>query len=97
MTAYPIRYRRSFKHCAGSLDHLRRDVIAASPTRRPKQPYNHTHASDSDGHFEDNDALELDVNLSSITNSTLKYLNYSDEYIPNWGLDEAFRELYQNW
>ncbi|KAH7075389.1 hypothetical protein BKA63DRAFT_511401 [Paraphoma chrysanthemicola] len=35
--------------------------------------------------------------LSQIRNSTLKYLNYTTDYVRGWGLEEAFREIYQNW
>jgi hypothetical protein len=39
----------------------------------------------------------LYTDLSHIPNSTLKYLNYTLNYVGNWGLDEALRETYQNW
>ncbi|KAH7090748.1 hypothetical protein FB567DRAFT_546909 [Paraphoma chrysanthemicola] len=35
--------------------------------------------------------------LWQIRNSTLKYLNYTTDYVRGWGLEEAFREIYQNW
>jgi len=38
-----------------------------------------------------------DSDLSQIGKSTLKYLNYTKNYVKGWGLKEAFRETYQNW
>jgi hypothetical protein len=41
--------------------------------------------------------LGLETNFTSIGTSALKYLNYTTGYVRNWGIDEAFRETYQNW
>jgi hypothetical protein len=55
-------------------------------------------ASDYDD-FSDDEGTILDINteLQHIGKSTLKYLNYTTSYVRTWGLDEAFRESYQNW
>jgi hypothetical protein len=57
-----------------------------------------TQFSDYDG-FSDGEYSNpgLHTGLKNIPNSTLKYLNYTTSYVRNWGIDEAFRETYQNW
>jgi hypothetical protein len=57
---------------------------------------------DQDSDYEDvadydGTTIDLDASLDHIRKSTLKYLNYTTEYVRNWGLDEGFRESYQNW
>jgi hypothetical protein len=57
-----------------------------------------THPSDDEeSSDEEYGNIGLDADLASIGNSTLKYLNYTKNYVRNWGIDEAFRETYQNW
>lgn len=52
-----------------------------------------THPSDDeDPSGDDYDNIGLEASLASIGNSTLKYLNYTKNYVRNWGIDEAFRE-----
>ncbi len=46
---------------------------------------------------EDDAYIGLTTSLRSIKKSTIKYLNYSNTYVQNWGCKEAFRESYQNW
>lgn len=61
----------------------------------------HLYFYDSDGSdYPINDGYNfpgLDADLEDIQNSTLKYLNYTTDYVRHWGLDEGFRETYQNW
>jgi hypothetical protein len=54
--------------------------------------------SDFDG-FSDDDGTQpgLYSDLSHIATSTLKYLNYTTDYVWDWKIEEAFRETYQNW
>jgi hypothetical protein len=52
-----------------------------------------------DDDFSDGESYNpgLYTSLNQIQNSALKYLNYTTDYVRNWGIDEAYRETYQNW
>ncbi|KAF2131165.1 hypothetical protein P153DRAFT_395549 [Dothidotthia symphoricarpi CBS 119687] len=54
--------------------------------------------SDSSELGDDDDTRpSLLTKLADIPNRTIKYLNYTTNYVPTWGGEEAFRESYQNW
>lgn len=37
-----------------------------------------------------------DGDLAAVHKTATKYLNYTNDYVPQWGASEAFRETYQN-
>lgn len=69
----------------------------SSQPPRHVDPWSNDQTSDSDEDYAESNALDLDADLSSIAVSTLKQLNFARDYIPTWDLNEAFREMYQNW
>ena len=67
--------------------------IPAPPSAEIEQYFSDSDEFSEDDHYNPG----LDTDLQDIGNSTLKYLNYTIDYVWEWRRPEGYREIYQNW